>query len=116
MASFGDLPTEIAQKCVEFLEFDEATEVKSVSRGLRKAARWALTRGRWRPIRFVSEHGLDTLKKLRGGLNSLDDHVLVIGAKPLVCRWLICSLHCPRPQNEQHQLELRLIETRILSA
>ena len=120
MASFESLPTEVAQKCVEFLAFGEVTEwpteVKSVSRGLRKAARWALTRGRWRPIRFVSEHGLDTLKKLRGGLNSLDDHVLVIGAKPLVCRWLICSLHCPRPQNEQHQLELRLIETRILSA
>ena len=79
MASFGDLPTEIAQKCVEFLEFGHlkgsVTEVKSVSRGLRRAARWALTRGRWRPIRFVSEHGLDTLKKLRGGLNSLDDGV-----------------------------------------
>ena len=73
MASFESLPTEVAQKCVEFLAFGEVTEwpteVKSVSRGLRKAARWALTRGRWRPIRFVSEHGLDTLKKLRGGLN-----------------------------------------------
>ena len=35
MASFEDLPTEIAQKCVEFLESDEAIfEVKSVSRGL----------------------------------------------------------------------------------
>ena len=43
-------------------------------------------------------------------------HVLAIGAKPLVCLWLICSLRCPRPQNEQHQLVLRLIETRILSA
>ena len=75
MATFGDLPTEIAQKCVEFLEFDEAIEVKRVSRGLRKAARWALTRGRWRPIRFVSEHGLETLQNLRGGLNSLDDGV-----------------------------------------
>ena len=79
MASFESLPTEVAQKCVEFLAFGEVTEwpteVKSVSRGLRKAARWALTRGRWRPIRFVSEHGLDTLKKLRGGLNSLDDGV-----------------------------------------
>ena len=30
MASFGDLPTEIAQNCVEFLAFDEAIEVKSV--------------------------------------------------------------------------------------
>ena len=79
MASFESLPSEVAQKCVEFLAFGEVTEwpteVKSVSRGLRKAARWALTRGRWRPIRFVSEHGLDTLKKLRGGLNSLDDGV-----------------------------------------
>ena len=27
-------------------------------------------------------------------------HVLAIGAKPLVCRWLICSLRCSRPQNE----------------
>ena len=38
MASFGDLPTEIAQKCVEFLDFDEAIEVKSISRGLIAAA------------------------------------------------------------------------------
>jgi len=72
MASFGDLPTEVAQKCVEFLAFDEAIEVKSVSRGLRGAARRALTRGRWRPIRFVSEHGLATLRTCRD-LNSLDD-------------------------------------------
>ena len=79
MASFENLPTEIAQKCVEFLEFGglkgSAIEVKSVSRCLRKAARWALTRGRWKPIRFVSEHGLETLQNLRGGLNSLDDGV-----------------------------------------
>ena len=34
MVSFGDIPTEVAQKCVEFLEFEEATEVKKVSRGL----------------------------------------------------------------------------------
>ena len=27
MATFGDLPTEVAQKCVEFLAFEEATEV-----------------------------------------------------------------------------------------
>ena len=77
MASLGDLPTEIAQKCVEFLEFDEAIEVKSVSRGLRKAARRALTRGHWRPIRFISEHGLATLRNCsQGGLNSLDDGVV----------------------------------------
>ena len=46
MASFGVLPTEIAQNCVEFLAFDEAIEVKSVSRGLHNRATcsetWAL--------------------------------------------------------------------------
>ena len=76
MASFESLPTEVAQKCVEFLAFDEAIQVKSVSRGLRKAARRALTRGHWRPIRFISEHGLATLRNCsQGGLNSLDDGV-----------------------------------------
>ena len=43
-------------------------------------------------------------------------HVLAIGAKPLVCLWLICSLRCSRAQNEQHQLVTRVIETPILSA
>ena len=78
MASLGDLPAEVAQKCVEFLAFGEATEVKSVSRGLRKVTRRALTKGRWREFRFISEHGLETLRKIHhdgGGLNDLDDGV-----------------------------------------
>lgn len=75
MASLGTLPVEVAQKCLEWLAFDEVINMKSFSRGLRAAARRALTRGRWRPVRFLSEHWLSTLRNLHGGLNSLDHGV-----------------------------------------
>ena len=42
--------------------------------------------------------------------------LLVNGALLASCRRWIGKCKCARPQNEQHQLELRLIETRILSA
>ena len=53
------LPSELVQKCLEFLPFAEVhAEVKQVSKATRKAARMALTRGRWRPFRYVAEQGL----------------------------------------------------------
>lgn len=59
MSSFQGLPREIMQKCVEFLPFDFVTAaLKSVSKATRGAARRALTRGRWRPIRYAAEQGL----------------------------------------------------------
>ena len=59
MSSFQGLPREIMQKCVEFLPFDFVTAaLKSVSKATRGAARRALTRGRWWPIRYVAEQGL----------------------------------------------------------
>ena len=42
--------------------------------------------------------------------------LLVNGALLAPCRRWIGKCKCARPQNEQHQLVLRLIETRILSA
>ena len=60
MASlFESLPPEMVQKCLEFLPFAEVhAEIKQVSKATRKVARRALTRGRWKPIRFVAEQGL----------------------------------------------------------
>ena len=53
------LPPEMVQKCVEFLPFAEVhAEIKQVSKATRNVARRALTRGRWKPIRYVAEQGL----------------------------------------------------------
>jgi len=68
----------MVQKCVEFLPFDKLIErgawaceahsrrrgidgdrsLKSVSKAVCAAVRHALTKGRWRPIRYVAEQGL----------------------------------------------------------
>ena len=60
MASlFESLSPEIVQKCVECLDFDFVRgDLKAVSKATRGVARRALTRGRWRPIRYVAEQGL----------------------------------------------------------
>ena len=60
MASlFESLPPEIVQKCVEFLDFDLVSgDLKAVSKATRGVARRALTRGRWKPIRYVAAEGL----------------------------------------------------------
>ena len=59
MSSFNCLPPEMVQKCVEFLDFDLVSgDLKGVSKTTRKVARRALTRGRWKPIRYVAVQGL----------------------------------------------------------
>ena len=58
-SSFDALPTEIVQKCVEFLDFDLVSgDLKAVSKATRGVARRALTRGRWKPVRYVAAEGL----------------------------------------------------------
>ena len=58
-SSFDALPPEIVQKCVEFLDFDLVSgDLKAVSKATRGVARRALTRGRWKPIRYVAAEGL----------------------------------------------------------
>ena len=47
----------MVQRFVECLPFDEAVRIKAVARPFRTAARRALTRGRWRPLRFLDERG-----------------------------------------------------------
>ena len=60
--------------------------------------------------------------ELGHGLGALGDgvlgelYLLANGALLAPCRRWIGKCKCPRPQNEQHQLVLRLIVTRILSA
>ena len=64
-SSFDVLPPEIAQKCVEFLDFDLVTgELKGVSKATRGVARRALTRGRWKPFRYVAEQGLAAVSEI----------------------------------------------------
>ena len=48
---------DVVQRFVEYLPFDEVTKIKAVARPFRIAARRALTRGRWRPLRFLDERG-----------------------------------------------------------
>jgi len=58
MSTFDDLPPEVVEKIVEFLPFAEVhAEIKQVSKATRKVARRALTRGRWKPFRYVAEQG-----------------------------------------------------------
>ena len=69
-SSFDALPPEIVQKCVEFLDFDLVSgHLKGVSKATRGAARNALTRGRWRTIRYVAEQGLAVCTPLRPPLS-----------------------------------------------
>ena len=58
-STFESLPPEIVQKCVEFLDFDFVSgELKAVSKATRGVARGALTRGRWKPFRYVAQQAL----------------------------------------------------------
>jgi hypothetical protein len=55
------LPAELVERCLEFLPFEEVhTNVKQVSKVVRSAARRSLTRGRWRPIKYVLENAIVT--------------------------------------------------------
>ena len=55
----GILPPELVERCLEFLPFEEVhTNVKQVSKVVRSAARRSLTRGRWRPIKYVLENAI----------------------------------------------------------
>ena len=57
----GILPPELVERCLEFLPFEEVhTNVKQVSKVVRSAARRSLTRGRWRPIKYVLENAIVT--------------------------------------------------------
>ena len=53
------LPREVLARCIEFLPFDQALETKHASKEFRSAARRAVAHGRWRPVKFVAERGLD---------------------------------------------------------
>ena len=53
------LPPELLERCLECLPFEEVhTNVKQVSKTMRSAARRSLTRGRWRPIKYVVENAI----------------------------------------------------------
>jgi hypothetical protein len=52
------LPPDLLQKLLGFLTVDDVHEKKKpVSKLVRSAARFVLTRGRWKPVKFVAEHG-----------------------------------------------------------
>ena len=52
------LPRDVLARCIEFLPFDQALELKQVSKDVRPAARRAITH-RWRAIKFVATKALD---------------------------------------------------------
>ena len=64
---------DVVQRFVEYLPFDEVTEIKAVARPFRTAARRALTRGRWRPLRFLDERGKSATR----------ESIRISGAAPL---------------------------------
>ena len=73
------LPPLLVQKCLEFLPFAEVhAGVKQVSKATRKAARMALTRGRWRPFRYVSEQGLAVCAATGAGALKLDTDTFTV--------------------------------------
>ena len=73
------LPSELVQKCLEFLPFAEVhAEVKQVSKATRRAARRALTRGRWRPFRYVAEQGLAVCAATGAGALKLDTDTFTV--------------------------------------
>jgi len=62
MAPLDALPADVLTKCLDFVPFYEVhTTAKQVSRSLRSAARRALTKGRWRPLKFLCARGRDEL-------------------------------------------------------
>ena len=64
-SSFDALPPEMVQKCVEFLDFDLVSgDLKGVSKATRGVARRALTRGRWKPFRYVAQQALAAVSEI----------------------------------------------------
>ena len=63
---------DVVQRFVEYLPFDEVTKTKAVSRPFRTAARRALTRGRWRPLRFLDERGEGATRESIPGYSTPD--------------------------------------------
>ena len=54
------LPPELVERCLESLPFEEVHTIKQVSKEVRSAARRSLTRGRWRPVKYVLENAIVT--------------------------------------------------------
>ena len=55
------LGPEVLSLCLEFLSVEEVCDAKQYSRVCRTAARKALTRGRWKSLRFVCQQALEVL-------------------------------------------------------
>ena len=64
---------DVVQRFLDYLPFDEVTKIKAVARPFRTAARRALTRGRWRPLRFLDERGKSATR----------ESIRISGAAPL---------------------------------
>ena len=55
---------DLVQRLLDYLPFDEVTRSKLVARSFQRAARRALTKGRWRPLRFLDERGRDAVSSV----------------------------------------------------
>ena len=53
----GGLPQELLPKLLEFLPVDDVNCAKGASFCWREMGRFAIAHGRWKPVKFVAEHG-----------------------------------------------------------
>jgi len=60
-AEFDALPVEVCQKLLEFIPSHDVAVAKPSSTVLASAARFALTRGRWKPLKKFCETGREAL-------------------------------------------------------
>ena len=63
-AAFDALPVEVCQKLLEFIPSHDIAVAKPSSKPLASAARLALTRGRWKPLKKFCEIGREALSHL----------------------------------------------------
>ena len=81
------LPADLLRKLLGFLTVDDVHErAKPVSKLVRSEARFVLTRGRWKPVKFVAEHG-EQLMWAAGRLAQVRDDALTPAQRDWRALW-----------------------------
>ena len=57
----GGLLDDVLQKLLEFLPVDDVNKAKRYSFCWREMGRFVITHGRWKPVKFVAEHGIQLM-------------------------------------------------------
>ena len=100
------LSDDLLHGLLEFLKVDEVHErAKPVSKDVLSAARFVLTRGRWKPVKFVAEHG-EQLMWVAGGRVAQDHDALTPAQRDWRALWdqpsslVLCGEAWKRDPNE----------------